>query len=50
MAPRTRNVTADQFATERLDHAYANGVPTPAGDKWHATQVIRVRERSSQRA
>jgi hypothetical protein len=29
-------------AAEKLN---ADGVPTPAGGKWHATQVIRVRER-----
>ena len=34
-------------AAEKLN---ADGVPTPAGGKWHATQVIRVRERLSQRA
>jgi DNA invertase Pin-like site-specific DNA recombinase len=28
----------------------ADGVPTSAGGKWHATQVIRVRERLSRRA
>ena len=31
-------------AAEKLN---ADGVPTPAGGKWHATQVIRVRERLS---
>jgi DNA invertase Pin-like site-specific DNA recombinase len=34
-------------AAEKLN---AHGVPTPAGGKWHATQVIRVRERLSRRA
>jgi DNA invertase Pin-like site-specific DNA recombinase len=34
-------------AAEKLN---VDGVPTPAGGKWHATQVIRVRERLSQRA
>jgi hypothetical protein len=29
-------------AAEKLN---ADGVPTPAGGKWHATQVIRVRAR-----
>jgi DNA invertase Pin-like site-specific DNA recombinase len=33
-------------AAEKLN---ADGVPTPAGGKWHATQVIRVRERLTQR-
>jgi DNA invertase Pin-like site-specific DNA recombinase len=35
------------LSAEKLN---ADGVPTPAGGKWHATQVIRVRERLSQRA
>ena len=34
-------------AAEKLN---ADGVPTPAGGEWHATQVIRVRERLRQRA
>jgi DNA invertase Pin-like site-specific DNA recombinase len=34
-------------AAEKLN---ADGVPTSAGGKWHATQVIRVRERLSRRA
>jgi hypothetical protein len=34
-------------AAEKLN---ADGVPTPGGGKWHAAQVIRVRERLSQRA
>jgi hypothetical protein len=34
-------------AAEKLN---ADGVPTPAGGKWHTMQVIRVRERLSQRA
>jgi hypothetical protein len=29
-------------AAEELNN---RGVPTPSGGKWHATQVIRVRER-----
>jgi hypothetical protein len=33
-------------AAEKLN---ADGVPTPAGGKWHATQVIRVGERLTRR-
>ena len=36
-----------RLAADKLN---ANGVPTPASGKWHATQVIRVRERLSRRA
>jgi hypothetical protein len=32
-------------AAEQLN---ARGVPTPAGGKWHAMQVIRIRERLAQ--
>jgi hypothetical protein len=34
-------------AAEKLN---ADGAPTPVGGKWHATQVIRARERWSLRA
>ena len=34
-------------ARKAADELNARGVPTPAGGKWHATQVIRIRERLS---
>ena len=35
-------------ARKAADELNTRGVPTPGGGKWHATQVIRVRERLAQ--
>ena len=32
-------------ARKAAEELNARGIPTPAGGKWHATQVIRIRER-----
>ena len=35
-------------ARKAAEELNARAVPTPAGGKWHATQVIRVRQRLAQ--
>jgi hypothetical protein len=36
---------ADLSARKAAEELNRRGVPTPAGGKWHAVTVIRVRER-----
>ena len=39
---------ATLLARKAAEELNARAVPTPAGGKWHATQVIRVRQRLAQ--